>query len=268
MTSALMGRLLCVAAHPGDETIGVGAWLARVRDVHIVHVTDGAPRDARHRTRPELSREADARTLRAEMRDALAVARMAPWRATCLGAAGLEAIDSVVALAPELARIIRDIAPKAIVTHAYEGGHPDHDATALLTYAACVLAKLRRTPGMFEMTSWRCRGVRTPTQSFLTPNLAAPRVDTPHTRRLSCEERARKRAMLDCFASRRAELAFVPVHVERIRFAQPYAFDSAPHTGPLPYELRELGSGEAWRAQASMALSSLDLGTSSGAAAE
>src|ERR1051325_5216230 len=40
-------RLAIVAAHPDDETIGAGAYLARLSQAIFIHVTDGAPRDMR-----------------------------------------------------------------------------------------------------------------------------------------------------------------------------------------------------------------------------
>lgn len=44
--SKAAGRLLS-AAHPDDETVGMGATLYRLREAAIIHVTDGAPRDMR-----------------------------------------------------------------------------------------------------------------------------------------------------------------------------------------------------------------------------
>ncbi|MBV9250682.1 MAG: hypothetical protein JO227_15715, partial [Acetobacteraceae bacterium] len=38
-------RSAVVVAHPDDETVGAGASLRLFRDLTLVHVTDGAPRD-------------------------------------------------------------------------------------------------------------------------------------------------------------------------------------------------------------------------------
>src|SRR5690242_9330196 len=44
-----------VVAHPDDETLGLGARLARLRDFKLIHLTDGAPRDMRDARREGFS---------------------------------------------------------------------------------------------------------------------------------------------------------------------------------------------------------------------
>ena len=263
-------RLLCVAAHPDDETIGCGALLARVNDVCIIHVTDGAPRDPRFRTEPTLDREGYARFRRQELARALEAAGILPARAASLGATDLEAIDSIGRLVPELVRVVREVRPAAIVTHPYEGGHPDHDATALLVHAACAL--LRRAgesvPEIFEMTSYHGEGGRFRAHAFLAKNEAANGVEPACTYLLHCDERGIKRAMLDAFASQRAVLAPFSTVLERHRRAPHYRFDRAPHAGLLWYERQGMGRADAWRARAVRALTSFELYKSAWAAAE
>jgi LmbE family N-acetylglucosaminyl deacetylase len=59
-------RIVLVAAHPEDETIGAGALMSRNNNVKILHVTDGARSECRMRWRP-VSR-AERRMHRRELR--------------------------------------------------------------------------------------------------------------------------------------------------------------------------------------------------------
>jgi N-acetylglucosamine malate deacetylase 2 len=261
-TSPMRPPVLCVAAHPDDETIGAGAWLARVRDVDVVHVTDGAPRDPRFRARPDLERGAYAELRREEALRALEIAGIPASRVRCLGSTDLEAMNAVEPLAAELARLVRARPPATVLTHPYEGGHPDHDTAALLVYAAIELVRRAGGPAVavVEMTSYFSRAGHLVTQRFLTPNHAVPTADSvqpAETWRLPPEARATKRGMLAAFASQRATLEPFTTEVERTRAAPRYRFDRAPHAGPLWYELRGLGSGEVWRTRAVAALGAL-----------
>src|SRR3954467_9675949 len=61
-----------LVAHPGDETIGCGAQLRRLRDAGIIVLTDGATRDFRDGDRARLeAAEAHAATRLLELQRAL-----------------------------------------------------------------------------------------------------------------------------------------------------------------------------------------------------
>ena len=65
-------RLLVLAAHPDDETIGASASLAKFPCAAVAYLTDGAPRDPRFWTGGSYtSREDYARTRRKEAAHAL-----------------------------------------------------------------------------------------------------------------------------------------------------------------------------------------------------
>ena len=74
----LAGPVLVIGAHPDDETIGVGGCLGEIDDVHIVLVTDGAPRSVDNPA-------AYAARRRQELLKAMAVVRIGANRVIELG---------------------------------------------------------------------------------------------------------------------------------------------------------------------------------------
>jgi len=136
-----VGGVCAIVAHPDDEIAFAGLLLAdRGREVHLVHLTDGAPADPWFALRAGCeTREAYA-TLRArELEAALEVMGLAAARRTSLGARDQEAALALVELTRALAWVLEDERPALVLTHAYEGGHPDHDAAAFASRAALAL---------------------------------------------------------------------------------------------------------------------------------
>lgn len=223
-----------VAAHPDDETLSAGGLIGRLPLVSVVHVTDGAPRDRRFFPAGlRLSREGYAALRREEAAAALSLAGVPGERIRCLGAVAQEAMEELSRLASDLCRYLVDAAPEIVIAHPYEGGHPDHDAAAFTVHAAVALLRRagRRTPRVIEAASYHgARGRFTPGE--LLPAPGCPEVCVE----LSADDRARKQAMLACFASQREAIARFPIAVERFRPAPAYDFTRPPHEGLLYYE--------------------------------
>lgn len=246
------GPVLVVAAHPDDEILGLGAHLRSFREVQILHVTDGAPRSI-----PQ--REAYAATRRRELECALALAGVSPNQATCLGAVDQESSFALVTLSRMVAERLPGVG--LVFTHPYEGGHPDHDAAAFIVAAATRLYERRglRAPGVFEFTSYHNGNPSGPAWMKTGEFLPEPAVH-PVTLTLSTETQARKRQMLECFASQMEVVNLFPVTEERIRRAPRYDFTLPPHPGRLFYEDQDWGvTGTIWRRLAWNAMRQLGL---------
>jgi N-acetylglucosamine malate deacetylase 2 len=251
------GPVVVIAAHPDDEVIGAGCQLWRWRDVLIIFVTDGAPRSMTDALENGFTTRADyARARRTESLAALVLAGVKSERIIQLPFADQDASFQLPALIESLADILRRIRPALIVTHAYEGGHPDHDATAFAVHAAArvLVQSGRPAPLLFEMTSYHNCGGLMVTGEFL------PRADCPVTGFvLSDREREFKQRLFACFETQRKVLQYFPVQCERFRPAPEYDFTQPPHEGQLYYELFDWGmTGGRWRMLVSESAARLD----------
>lgn len=242
-----------VAAHPDDEVIGAGSRMARFRNCSIIHVTDGAPRNMRDAAALGFStREAYAAARSEELAAALDVSGIGPVQMRRAGFVDQEASLHLPDLTRWLSAILHELQPELILTHAYEGGHPDHDATCFAVHAAC--SRVRHpSPAVIEFTSYHERDGEMEVGEFLPGNGSKS-----GTVVLTNEERERKRRMFECFATQQHVLRGFPIHVERYRVAPHYDFRQSPHPGRLFYERFDWGmTGERWRMLAGSALESL-----------
>jgi LmbE family N-acetylglucosaminyl deacetylase len=253
-------RVLIVAAHPDDETIGVGGMLPRLAaSMEILHVTDGAPRSRRQWGRQEYRTwDEYAAQRHREVRNALLVAGL-DASALCRR---MEVMDSEVSLnlvpvTRRLMEIFSETRPEVVITHPYEGGHTDHDAVAFACRAACTLLAREgaMAPVLAEFTSYHNEGGEKVVNRFL-PFDGAPVTEVA----LTAEERDLKRRMYDCFYTQNGVLRDMPVRMEKYRPAPCYDFTQAPHAGRLRYERYPLGiRGKHWRQLAADAMEHLGL---------
>jgi LmbE family N-acetylglucosaminyl deacetylase len=253
--------VLLVVAHPDDETIGAGARLSCLRNARILYVTDGAPLDRRWWGDPSVaSREEYARVRQEELRGALALAGISDERVDSLGFVDQRASNDLAALALHVEEALRRWRPSLVVTHPYEGGHPDHDACAFAVHTARRMLQSERgeAPGLVEFASYHADGDGgLATGRFLgaATGIAAT------TFVLSSGERDRKQQMLGRFRTQQSTLAAFRPDVERFRCAPAYDFTRAPHEGVLNYERYGWGvTGPEWRGRARGALDALGVG--------
>ena len=224
---------LVLLAHPDDETLGASMLLAALGPAaHVVHVTDGAPRamgDAEHAGCA--TREAYAALRRQECAAALALVGLGPPQHEMLGVVDQDAWRDLVGLTRRVLQVVERSRPALLVTHPYEGGHPDHDATAFAAHAACALLRADgvQPPVLVEQTSYHAdpdpdAPDRLATASFLV----VPGAGAVTTVVLDDAERARKAAMVAAYASQARVLAQFPLAVERFRRAPAYDFTRPP----------------------------------------
>ncbi|HEV8630364.1 MAG TPA: PIG-L family deacetylase [Thermoanaerobaculia bacterium] len=248
-------RVMVLAAHPDDETLGAAGLLSRLRDPWVVCLTDGSPRDQRFvPAGAPVSRSGYAKRRRHELGAALGLAGVGADRVLHLDVPDQAAALAILKLVKRLAILMRGLRPHLLITHGYEGGHPDHDTAALAGRLAA--ERLERedgsAPALAEMLSYHLHDDRLVADRFL------PAATDRWTvlLRLTPRERRLRHQMLACHATQSATLGSLPERPwERYRPAPLYDFLAAPHAGPLLYERHGFAlTGERWRELAREAL--------------
>jgi LmbE family N-acetylglucosaminyl deacetylase len=243
---------LVVVAHPDDEVLGAGIWMHRqnAENVYIVHLTDGSPRDLKDAARLGFpTRQAYASARRQELFQALKLLEIDASHCIECGVADQEAFLNLPAIIERLASLVHELRPHRVLTHAYEGGHPDHDAASL---AVAMLRKRFPYLSHLEFPLYHSgNDGRMITGQFL----AGQDSSGQQVLRLTRNERNLKSAMLACFQTQQGILSCFGLERERFRSAPAYDFTLPPHPGPLLYERWGWSAhGEAWREQAKRTL--------------
>lgn len=187
------GRVLVLSAHPDDEVLAVGGWLAgqTARDVTFVTATDG---EASHPDSPTVSPDRLRATRPGELVSALQTLGFATPDVRRLGLPDGGLTDAfgrlLAALEPLVARADLVLAP-------FESdGHPDHDAVGR---AAVTLSGVDTVLWRFPVWTWAW--TEPDRQSWL-----------PDLRRLDCSSvaRVRKRRAIDAFVTQVTALSEDP----------------------------------------------------------
>jgi LmbE family N-acetylglucosaminyl deacetylase len=228
--------VLIVLAHPDDETISCGALLRRFAHASIVLVTDGAPHsmtDAHRLGFP--SREAYAAARSAEFQSALAIAGVPPGRIMSFGVPDQGAAFALQMLVNCLEPLLLQV--PVVLTHAFEGGHPDHDAVSFAVHTACTrIRRTRPAPDIVEMPFYRAFGNEWVLQDFVPDDgTLGVCID------LCRDERQVKSQMIAAHVTQRDLLTRFRQDRESFRIAPDYDFKRLPNDGSLLYERYDWG---------------------------
>ncbi len=221
----LLGRTLVLVAHPDDEAVGCGALLQRMREPAVVFLTDGAPED------PYFWGRFGSRAHYVGIREN--EARVA------LGAVQVSTVEFVRSICDQqlhhrledafayLSHLVERLRPEALLTLAYEGGHPDHDSCGFLAHHLGT----RFSVPVWEMPLYfrDPAGYEARTE-FLQPGEMEVVIEP------TLEELGRKRTMLAAYVSQGDFLQHFQLAVERFRPQIAYDYGRPPHSGTLNYE--------------------------------
>lgn len=251
-------RALALAAHPDDETVGMGVGLSKLQDVFVAHATDGAPRNMTDARAAGFSTGKDyAAARRRELEEAMGFCGIPAERLIGAETADQDASFDLDGLSERLRGIIESLRPKMIFCPAYEGGHPDHDALSFAAHVALHLLHRGKKPcpALFEYALYNAARGRMSVFRFIEDHGGPPAVFE-----LSAEERALKRRMINCFRTQARVLEAFPAGIEAMRPAPVYDFTAPPHPGRLHYENYDWGvNGGTWRNLAAESLGKFDI---------
>jgi LmbE family N-acetylglucosaminyl deacetylase len=245
-------RCAVIVAHPNDEVVGSGFLISKLAEVFVLHISNGFPHlDAEVKANNIEKENEYAEQRRRECYAALQIASVPNDNVTELNVPQFSIPFQLVALTKEVLKFLQRTSPQIILTHAYEGGHPDHDATAFATHAAVRLLTENglKAPAIFEMALYPGKSGLSKVPEFLH---SPAREST--TLSLNRDAQDLKLKMFNCFKTHRQIFEISPLGPERFRESPGYDFTQPPHEGELYYENFDWGmTGEDWRALATEA---------------
>ena len=229
--ASLLENTLVVVAHPDDETIGCACLMQRIFEVRVAFATDGAPLDQQFWSKYQ-SREHYASVRKLESCDALAyvdadeLAFLSDSDGTTIP--DQELFRHLEDAAKSLKEIIHRASPRALLTSAYEGGHPDHDCCNFLVSQ---LARESRIPA-WEMPLYHRDLGGQKNQEFWDAHDGEQLLEPSYT------EIKKKQQMIAAYSSQTDTLKQFTSPLERFRplTAERYDYFHPPHPGQLNYE--------------------------------
>jgi LmbE family N-acetylglucosaminyl deacetylase len=249
---------LVIVAHPDDEAIAAGALLAQLPRAGVICFTDGAPRHGSSARQAGFDNWMDYAAVRRREAEAV-IARIGRPLSPVenLGIADQDAVHHLEAATRYLVKPLQT-GFDYVITHPYEGGHPDHDAVAFAVHAAAALIAQAggRPPVILEAAFYNSAHGRADVGAFVPHSDAGDILVMP----LRSEERALKRALYDCHLTQRAILADFTTEWESFRVAPRYHFAAPPHAGEIGYRRFSWAMPDRnWRALAWEAMRKLGL---------
>lgn len=163
----LTQKTLILVAHPDDESIGCGGLVQRMREAAIFLCTDGAPHiPAVWIGKGFRTREAYAEARYKEIQDVIKLGKV-KHREFMTGVADQQLHEKLPIVLKYLSAHIDSEKPNAILTHAYEGGHPDHDCCSFL---ASIVSKRFSVPAYEMPFYWKSPAGPLVFQKFMNPS--------------------------------------------------------------------------------------------------
>jgi N-acetylglucosamine malate deacetylase 1 len=219
-------RILVLAPHPDDETVGCAVALRRAiaagASGYVMYLTTGVPPRALlwPWQRPGYHRRVARR--RAEAAEAARRIGLSPvaW----LNHPSRTLKSHLAAALAAVADAVAAHAIDALWVSAWEGAHQDHDV------ANFIAAQFAARMPVLEFAEYNFAGSRVRSGCFPT---SGPE-DT--VLRLDAEEALWKRRLLACYRSERGNLAHIRTETEALRRLPPHDYAQRPHPGRLFYE--------------------------------
>lgn len=226
----LSGRTLIIVAHPDDEAVTCGSLMQRMREPRILFCTDGAPLDPYFWGRYD-SREAYSLLRQKEAR--LALSRLGVTSIEFLKIRSGEHIvdqhlfERLPQAIEAVFQAVSRVCPEALLTLAYEGGHPDHDSCNFIT---SVIARECSLPAWEMPVNSLFEKGESKFQTFIWASQGLVSLKP------TSNEVARKRQALEAYTSQGQFLVRFDSMDESFRPLAEYDYARPPQEGVLNYE--------------------------------